>query len=159
MHNPSQRAQAWQIDEPTQGVGSYNAIRVYLWLGMMAPDDPDRAALLPIGRGMIHALKEWNMLPESMSTQQPADRRIPPGQRPRQAPLGFYAAMLPYLDAAGEPGQKNLVAQHLESQWQDADQGYYGHVLRLFALGFEQQRYRFDRQGRLHTRHRTMPCG
>lgn len=72
------------------------------------------------------------------------DRGVGAGDAPR----GFSAALLPYLDAAGE--RRLVQAQAAPSGAViDAPLTYYDQVLRLFGEGALQGRFRFDRHGEL----------
>lgn len=48
----------WQVTEGKGSVGSYDGIRVYLWLGMLSEDDPAREALVRHFTPMLAALTE-----------------------------------------------------------------------------------------------------
>jgi endoglucanase len=74
------------------------------------------------------------------------------GQSSGQAPPGFHAAVLPFLEALGERGTLGRMETLLEGPLKDrADQpwAYYDHVLALFALGHRKRRYHFTPQGLL----------
>jgi endoglucanase len=130
-------------DTNTNGVGSYNAIRVYLWAGMLADGDPQAATLAHQLQPMaIHAAAHTP--PELIDTNTLEVRGT--------APPGFLAALLPllvhfkYADAV-ESYRKVVEAGALAD-----NQHYYSDVLSLFGLGWLESRYRFDRQGRLQVR-------
>lgn len=53
-----QQASGWQVTEGKGSVGSYDGIRVYLWLGMLSEDDPAREALVRHFHPMLAALTE-----------------------------------------------------------------------------------------------------
>ena len=74
------------------------------------------------------------------------------------APVGFSAAVIPYLQAVGLRSQAKLQQDRLIAS-QDLSTGLYGHPgeyydqnLALFSTGSTEQRYRFDRDGKLHVR-------
>jgi endoglucanase len=73
-----------------------------------------------------------------------------------EAPVGFSAAVIPYLEAIGARPQARLQQARLVAA-QDPATGLYGHPgeyydenLALFSTGWSEQRYRFDRDGKLH---------
>jgi endoglucanase len=73
-----------------------------------------------------------------------------------EAPVGFSAAVAPYLNALGMKAQAKLQQDRLIAA-QDPATGLYGHPgeyydenLALFSTGFIEQRFRFERDGRLH---------
>ncbi|MBW9333883.1 cellulose synthase complex periplasmic endoglucanase BcsZ [Herbaspirillum aquaticum] len=137
--------------DPAKGeLGSYDAIRVYLWAGMTSPRDPDAAALLAALDGMRQAILATGAVPEKV--------KVTTGAAEGQAPFGFGAAMLPYLQAKGEAKLAALwqarATQQLESGLaQPATQPeilYYNVMLGLFGIGWAQQRYQFRDDGTLN---------
>ncbi|WP_413459431.1 cellulose synthase complex periplasmic endoglucanase BcsZ [Herbaspirillum huttiense] len=137
--------------DPAKGeLGSYDAIRVYLWAGMTSPRDPDAAPLLAALDGMRQAILATGAVPEKV--------KVTTGAAEGQAPFGFGAAMLPYLQAKGEAKLAALwqarAAQQLESGLtQPAMQPeilYYNVMLGLFGIGWAEQRYQFRDDGTLN---------
>lgn len=121
--------------------GSYDAIRVYLWLGLAAPGTPGRDTLLDHFRPMLALTRQAGLPPERVNTAT--------GSAEGTGPAGFSAALLPMLEALPEyePELERQV-QRLRDQPPAAD-AYYDRSLLLFGLGWHQQRYRFNQQGRL----------
>lgn len=129
-------AGGFRVDDKTAGIGSYNAIRVYLWAGLMA-DDPERRQQLDALSGMAGRLPP----PETVDTRD--------GTPHGRGPSGFAAALIPYQRALQHPeAALELSRQVAAAGWPLP--GYYDSVLTLFALGHEQGRYCFDGDGRLH---------
>lgn len=132
----------FQSDEASQGMGSFNAIRVYLWAGMLAGDDPVRPALLRALAPMGRHVAAHGVPPLEVDTRS----GIPAGA----GPAGFSAALLPFLAASRLP--EALRQQRLRTDanplFERAD-NYYDQVLALFGLGWIEGRYRFTRDGRL----------
>ncbi len=123
-------------------LASYDAIRVYLWAGMLDPGTPGLPQILPSLHGMGEHLKKVAF---------PAAEILPDGVVSNAlSPVGFSAAVMPYLAAIGDrpslARQSQRVRQRLES---GSDLRYYDICLALFALGWAEGRYRFDSQGRL----------
>jgi len=128
-------------------IGSYDAIRVYLWVGMLDPGTPQRGVILKTLSGMGHYLQANAVPPEKVK----ADGSI---EGPK-GPVGFSAALIPYLSAIGE---KNLESQQDSRLRSDLDSKtglygnpakYYDQNLALFALGFMERRFWFNSQGTL----------
>jgi endo-1,4-beta-D-glucanase Y len=127
-------------DSSTLGVGSYDAIRVYLWAGMLAEGDSEAAALRRRFEPMVAAAAQDGP-PEFIDTQTLAVRG--------SAQPGFLAALLPLLahvkqSAALESYRKIVMTRALSD-----DQHYYSDALTLFGLGWLDGRYRFDRRGHI----------
>ena len=76
--------------DPQQGAdGSYDAIRVYLWAGMLNAQDPAYTALLKILYGPRRLSEQGEGLPEHVDTLTGLGRG--------SGPAGYGAALLPYL--------------------------------------------------------------
>jgi endoglucanase len=129
-------------------VGSYDAIRVYLWVGMMDGSGKLRAGLLGALPGMRGYLANHNAPPEKIS-----DRGIPLAQ---DGPVGFSAALLPYLMAFPQMNKQVAIGLRRLSDQRDAASGlygkgqaYYDQNLALFGTGFTDNRFRFGASGKL----------
>ncbi len=135
-------------DSETAG-GSYDAIRVYLWAGMMAASDPLRGRVLSAVPAMSVYLANHDAPPEKVG-----DRGLPLAQ---DGPVGFSAAVLPYLRAfpgSAGAGDRQMVrlmkARDASSGLYGKDSGYYDQNLALFATGFIDGRFRFGADGELN---------
>jgi endoglucanase len=129
--------------------GSYDAIRVYLWAGMLDPSTPGRDAMLRAVPGMAQHLRA-NAVP-------PAKVKADGTVEDPKGPVGFSAALLPYLSALGERTLERQQASYVRSQL-DPNTGLYSHPpryydqnLALFALGSKERQFWFDARGRLKT--------
>lgn len=134
--------QGFLIDEKgkEKGQGAYNAIRVYLWAGMLHPAAPGRKPLLSALAPMARYVREQGYPPESID--------VLTGQGSGPGPAGFTAAMLPFLQAQGDSAAlkaqlSRLVANPVRST------AYYEQTLALFGLGWMEGRYRFSSGGQL----------
>ena len=132
--------------------GSYDAIRVYLWLGISDPNTPGLRDLLTAISGMAVYMKNHATAPEVVD----ASGRV----LGLNAPPGFSAAMVPYLEAVGLKAQARAQMDRLAATRNPA-MGLYGRTpvyydqnLALFGTGWVEQRYRFDRDGRLKVKWR-----
>lgn len=125
----------WSFPTLSEQWASYNAIRVYLWVGLLNEQAKDAKRLknhFQQGLAFIH--QDYKPF-EQMEVLKGKGRGI--------GPVGFSAALLP-LFAQGDFAQyqRTRIAQtELESL------GYYGLALLLFAQGWEEGRYHFDEQG------------
>lgn len=138
----------FSADATTAGVGSYNAIRVYLWAGMLAEGDPQAASLAQQLKPMAAA----------------AARRPPPAsidtntlETRGEAPPGFLAALLPLLVHFKFTDAVRAYRQRIEAESLKDNQHYYSDALTLFGLGWLEGRFHFDRHGELHVPW-TGPC-
>jgi len=127
--------------------GSYDAIRVYLWAGMTAHESPGSLKLLQVFAPMSSYVKAHLSPPETVNP----DGNI----SSTTAPPGFSAAVMPFLFASGEKSTaalqlRNVLAQIEPSTGLLGDPPkYYDQNLALFALGWQEQRFRFAPDGTL----------
>ena len=137
-----EKGEGFRIDSggDEKGEGAYNAIRVYLWAGMMAPDSADQQRLLDRFAPMADYIEKNGHPPESVNIQT--------GQANRAGPPGFSAAMLPFLSASGRLEAAAQQMQRLKASPIAAD-SYYGQMLGLFGFGWQEKRYSFARNGHL----------
>jgi endo-1,4-beta-D-glucanase Y len=128
--------------------GSYDAIRVYLWAGMLDDGDGTRSEILDAVPSMSGYLADHDAPPEKIS-----DQGIPSEQ---DGMVGFSAAVMPYLRAMPGTG-KALVRQSIRMNAQKdpstgmygKDLTYYDQNLALFATGFLDKRFQFGPGGML----------
>ncbi|MEB0137743.1 MULTISPECIES: cellulose synthase complex periplasmic endoglucanase BcsZ [unclassified Undibacterium] len=125
-------------DGAEQGRGGYNAIRVYLWTGMLADTVPERAALLKALAPMATLTEQLGYPPEYV--------RIDNGITTGSAGSGFSAALLPFFQASRAHKAFDHQQQRLQAR---PPQAYYDRVLSLFAGGWLERRYTFDANGSL----------
>jgi endoglucanase len=170
------------VDPKSGDVGSYDAIRVYLWAGLADPSDPLAKPWLDALGGMREQIAKTGVPPERVMTTS--------GVAQGKAPLGFWGALLPYLRAFNDARAVNLAQTHLAAlnattpsaaipgaaaanatapgatapdvTAPDASTAggnppvYYDAVLMLFGTGAADGRYRFDATGRLLPRWETL---
>lgn len=137
-----QTAKEFQIDDLTISEGSFNAIRVYLWAGMLDNHDPAYSILLkklaPMGRYVAS-----NGAP-------PREINVHSGASNGSGTAGFSAALLPFLKASKMTGALHQQNQRIIAlSPPDQADNYYDQVLTLFGLGWIEERYKFDRNGLL----------
>ena len=127
--------------DPTSGkVGSYDAIRTYLWAGMMPDRDPDKARLMSRLRGMRTMLERHPVPPETLDTLT--------GRGEGVGSLAYSAALLPFLASVGA-GKALAQQQARLADFHRSPKIYYDRALMLFGLGWMDGRYRFERDGHL----------
>jgi endoglucanase len=133
-----QKGQGWQPDTAKPNVGGYDSIRVYLWAAMLAQDSPQRAALVKQFQPMVNLTMQNGAPPEKTDTAS--------GKTTGNGPVGFSAVMLPLLTELSEAlaVQRQRIQDNLPG-----DDAYFSFSLMLFGQGWDQQRYRFNRQGEL----------
>ena len=130
-----------------QPAGSYDAIRVYLWLGVADPETPGVREMLSQVSGMASYMRHAAAPPVEVSAQGTILQA--------DGPVGFSAALVPYLQAVGlrsqAKTQQDRVAagQNPGTHLYGRTMEYYDQNLVLFSTGWSDQRYRFDRDGML----------
>jgi endoglucanase len=129
-------------DSEKTAVGSYDAIRVYLWVGMLDEHEPARAALMKKLNPMIEHVVQNGIPPLEINTLD--------GSAKGYGPVGFSSALLPFLAAYN---QKSLLEQQrlrvVNAKPLERWDNYYEQVLTLFGTGWLEKRYRFDKDGKL----------
>lgn len=130
--------------------GSYDAIRVYLWAGMLDPETPSRAEMLQAVPGMARIVRTMHTPPAKITAAGVAVDHT--------SPVGFSAALVPYLEALGERQLAREQVSRMRSST-DGSSGllgrppkYYDQNLALFALGAREGLFWFDARGRLRTK-------
>lgn len=139
---------AWRdgmfVVDPVHGdVGSYDAIRTYLWAGLTSPADPLGKVWLHALSGMATLVQQSGVPPERVSSVNGAVSGGP-------TPLSYWGALAPYFRALGLQGAAAQARARLAAL---SDPGggivYYDRVLGLFGTGALEGRYHFDTAGRL----------
>jgi endoglucanase len=142
--------------EPTAGerepqpAGSYDAIRVYLWLGIADAGTPSERDLLAQVSGMAAYMRTATTPPIEVDSQGNILHT--------EGSVGFSAALVPYLDAVGLKAQAKaqedrlIAARGPTSGLYGRSTEYYDQNLALFSTAWSDRRYRFDRDGKLHLR-------
>ena len=150
IHPSATPAQHATGDAGTMPVGAYEAIRVYLWLGIADPDTRGLHLLLTRVPAMAAYLDSHPIPPEKVDAQ---GKVLSPN-----GPPGFSAAVIPYLQAVGKNSQAKIQSDRLAST-RDLTTGlygksadYYDQNLALFATGWSEGRFRFDRDGKLRVK-------
>jgi endoglucanase len=137
------------VDPKNGDIGSYDAIRVYLWAGMASAADPLARGWLDALGGMKQSVAQNGYPPEKVSTLS--------GAATGEGPLSYWGALAPYFKALDDQHGLGLARTHLAAlnaapsalPAPGREPVYYDRVLGLFGGGFIEGRFRFDDQGRL----------
>lgn len=116
-------------------LGSYNAIRVYMWTGMLSPKDPAYGILMQRFAPMGKLTEATNLPPEKVN--------IVTGIGNRAGNAGFAACVLPMI-------QKSKTAAWIRTLIANepiVGENYYRNVLMIYGAGFDQGLFRFDANG------------
>jgi len=126
-------------DAVSGSIGSYDAIRVYLWHALAGDD----GTLLD---GPYRYWRAHGRVPERIDTERPSPDA-------RAGPVGFLAALLPRVAQSGDAAARERLEQQIEAARDGRLYGnppaYYDQNLVLFAQGAVEHRYRFARDGRV----------
>ena len=128
-------------------LASFDAIRVYLWLGIADPKTPGLTDALDNFPAMANYLKKQNVPPLTVDSSGSVKNT--------QGPLSFSAAVIPYLQALKLNKQANVQINLLKNGL-DAGTGLYGNPahyydqnMALFATGWLEKRYQIGKDGQL----------
>lgn len=129
-------------DADTHAKGSYDSIRVYLWAGMLHPQDASAAELQQTFKPMARVTAENQLPPEKIDTRN--------GVIEGNGPVGFSASVAPLLHVLGESGAEKIQLDRIEHYpAADLTNAYYNSSLLLFHDGWRSRRYRFAADGSL----------
>ena len=140
-------------DPVTGPLGSYDAIRVYLWASLLPSRSPLRKRLLFHMGGMVRHLDRHHSPPLYVNTLA--------GWTAGKGPPGFLAAILPLLRTRGEERHLKFLLHALAMMRHKGLYGtppdYYDQVLALFGTGFLEGRFAFNAKGNLLLPTRPQP--
>jgi endoglucanase len=156
--SPSGFALDWIAFRPKEGfsfyplpaqepLASYDAIRVYLWAGMLDSGSPFRTEMLNALSGMARYMD---------------DHRVPPAEvqpdgkvRNANGSVGFSAALVPFLSASNLKSAVEQQMKRIEAE-RSGKTGlfglpprYYDQNLALFGTGWHEGRFKFEPNGML----------
>jgi endo-1,4-beta-D-glucanase Y len=132
------------VDPQYQDLGSYDAIRAYLWAGLASPSDPLAKPWLAALGGMRERVAQTGVPPEKVAAAS--------GAGTGEGPLSYWGALAPYFNALGDASgvaRARAMLAVLDGAPQAREPVYYDRVLGLFGGGAIDGRYRFDAEGRL----------
>ena len=140
--------------KPQQPMGSYDAIRVYLWAGMLPETNGAKARLLKALPGMGLYLGQHSAPPEKVNSD-----GIPGAT---DGPVGFSAGLLPYLQGISAESSFAQQLVRIKSQLNEKSNlygtgfgsgpTYYDQNLVLFGSGWIEKRFQFESNGELLVR-------
>lgn len=87
-----EKDKGWQLKAEKTLISSYDAIRVYMWVGMMPDSDPQKARMLNRFKPMATFTEKNGYPPEKVD--------VASGKAQGKGPVGFSAAMLPFYKTA-----------------------------------------------------------
>lgn len=142
------------VTDPVRGAtGSYDAIRVYLWSGMLPGNESFRGSLLRHLGGMRAVVATGARPPLVVDTST--------GKTGGKGSPGFSAALLPYLQSMGcRPEleeERRQLAKALHDGLYGSPPDYYDQVLALFGEGSLSGRFSFDPLGRIRVPGSKLP--
>lgn len=134
-------------DTEGAALGSYDAIRVYLWAALSTPSHAGGAARFA---PFVAITRKAGVAPEKIDPMT-AIARVSD-----YSPVGYAGALLPLLSVMGERGALEQQLERLRRAAAEEQRGgasnYYDQVLVLFGQGWFEGWYRFDKGGRLQPR-------
>ncbi len=139
----------FQVDPKSGSAGSYDAIRVYLWWGMLSGQDKMSSPLKKVIFGMNQLIPMDEVVPPlTVDTQTGVGSGV--------SPPSFSAALLPYFIKMGNRAALRLQLERLTAT-RDAATGvligqaprYYDQALTLFGQGWVEHRFAFTLHGQL----------
>lgn len=122
-------------------LGSYNAIRTYLWTGMLSKKDHARSVLMHHYDPMVKTTIATNLPLEKVN--------ILTGKGNRAGNAGFAACILPMLSDSSAARKTAAWIRTLIANEPIEQKSYYRNVLMLFGTGFDAGLFAFDADGHL----------
>ncbi len=142
-------AQGQTLSDPVFGpVGSYDAIRCYIWAAITHPETPEASAILQAMQPAIRQLLNASVFPESIDTIT--------GVFTGHGPIVFAAALMPLFAQLGEYSSwrqryKPAIDQAMHEGLIGQPPRYYHQNLLLFTQGWLHHHFSFSKSGRLQT--------
>ncbi|ATC98253.1 cellulose synthase complex periplasmic endoglucanase BcsZ [Pseudoalteromonas spongiae] len=141
----------WVLYNPKKGFhftkrhndeGNFNAIRSYLWVGLLADDVSYKEQLLfkfdPMARKV------------SANRAVPLNTYAKTGRTAKTGPLGFQAAILPFMKSFGDRVTASMINQKINANIDyELRNNYYSSVLTLFGTAATNARFEFLNDGSL----------
>ncbi|EKT57232.1 cellulose synthase complex periplasmic endoglucanase BcsZ [Providencia burhodogranariea] len=124
--------------EGTQGMGSYDSIRSYLWIGMLPENNEERILLIKQWQPMLSLVSDLGYPPERVD--------VSTGKSQGYGNVGMAYALLPI--AIGNTTVASILEKKIETDIL-GDDVYYSYVLKLFSQGSTKKYFTFDKQGQL----------
>ena len=128
------------LDPLNSSRGSYNAIRVYLWSGMLDKQSPDYHDYWKQFFPIYVRIASDSTAPETID--------VTSGGFSENGPFGFLASFYPGLLNIEPLSQSVQQYGTIKDQLQHSH-SYYNQVLGLFSMGWTEHRFKFNQQGML----------
>lgn len=138
MYSP---AKGFYYDKKVSDLGSFNAIRVYLWASMMAEDAPYKKELTAQFLPFLEDINKRGYVP--LNTYATS------GKTQKRGPLGFNAALLPLLASQADDSLVMAIQQKLMVDKSFTQTRYYDSVLNLFGNSALNKRFSITADGTL----------
>lgn len=130
-----------EMQDPDNAIGSYNAIRTYLWAGMMSPKDPAYAVLKRQFQPMVEAAVTLGAPPEKVNLNTLAMNKA--------GNPGFAACILELAERTPSAQKTAARIRTMLTAMPVQKDNYYTNMLVLFGLGFDYRLFAFDENGRV----------
>ena len=121
-------------------IGGYNALRTYLWAGMLSSEESWTPVLRSHFERAMTRFMRPGLFPEKIDTRT--------GKASGHLNPLLHTAILPMLHSLGYQQNVNNYCQRL-GDMDLSDAGYYSKILALFSLGWLNGQYEFAADGRL----------
>lgn len=121
--------------------GSYDAIRVYLWSGMLASSSTYAKNLRAMHQPILKVTEKNNYPPISVDVTQ--------GITKGRGGTGFMAALLPLAMQSKKDNLVDTLLANIAQAPLQPGKSYYNHMLTLFGMGWYEQRFSFEKNGKL----------
>ena len=128
-----------KFENPT--VGSYNAIRVYLWAGMLSPESEHWPILKLHFAKSVQFVNKLKAVPESINTNLLAYNNL--------GNIGFDISFLPLITRLKYAELEQAMLAKIENSDLFTSDSYYQSVLALYGLGWTEKRFKFSANGQL----------
>lgn len=117
-------------------VGSFDALRFYLWLGLTCESDPNRRLLIPLYENMLKDIEKDLNVPKVANLYTHEVSGV--------GTLSYMASTMLLSEKKDRDYFRTVLKNHVFK-----DDEFYAEVMSLFALGFDDHFFRFDHDGSL----------
>lgn len=128
-------------DIAERNIGGYNAIRVYLWLGMLNNEDIEKEDLMKQFSPFMELIAKDGIVSEYYDTKI--------GKQIGSQPIGFNSAVLPFLASSKYNNLVTKFASKIIKSDSKQPEHYYDNALTLFGKGWMDGLYEFNKNGQL----------
>ncbi|WP_394226695.1 cellulose synthase complex periplasmic endoglucanase BcsZ [Pseudoalteromonas spongiae] len=139
----------WVLYNPKKGFhftkkhndeGNFNAIRSYLWVGIMHKTTPNRDEIINVFKPVVDAIKQKRVMPLNTYART--------GTFNEKGSIGFQAAILPFLVASAQTNSAEMLYQQVQAGLNyELRRNYYNSVLSLYGTASYQKRFVISPKG------------